>query len=79
METYKTFKSTKNENEVQSFLNQRNEIQIIVLIENKEFGLTFYADETIEERTNDFLAEYGKNENSLKAIELINKFIENNL
>lgn len=71
METYKTFKSSNEENKVESFLNQNDEILYLVVVSGTEYSLEYFEDETAEERRGDFLAEYSENENSLKAIELI--------
>ena len=77
METYKTFKSSNEENKVEAFLNQHNNILVLVVVNNKEYSIEYFDDESEEERTDDFYFEYGTNENSTKAIELINSFISN--
>ena len=77
METYKTFKTTGNENEVQSFIDQYGDICVIVVIAGVEYAVSVYEDETEDERKSDFLSEYGSNDNSIKAIELMSTFIAN--
>jgi hypothetical protein len=77
MENYKTFKSSNEESKVEAFKNNRNNITVLVVVNSKEYSLEYFDDETVEERTADFLSEYGSNENTQKAIELINIFISN--
>ena len=75
LQNYETFKSSNENGKVEAFINQRNNITVLVVLNNKEYSLEYFDDETEEERTDDFLSEYSNTEEAKKAIELINTFI----
>ena len=73
METYKTFKSSNKENEVKQFENQFGNITTLVVINNAEYSVEVMED--LEEMKEEFFFEYGKNETSEKAYNLIINFL----
>ena len=76
METYKTYKGTEN-GTVGAFENQFGNVTVEITF-SKTYSLEYFDDETEEERINDFLSEYGRTEETEKAINFINNFIKSN-
>jgi len=76
MKTYKNYTSPET-GKVGCFENQFGNITVEINLD-RNYSLEYFDDESEEERTEDFLSEYGKTENSSKAITLINDFIQNN-
>jgi hypothetical protein len=76
MESYKTYKGTEK-GKVGAFKNQYGDITVEITL-SKTYSLEYYSEESEDERKDDFYAEYGFTDESLKAINMINEYIQSN-
>lgn len=75
IETYETVKPLTEENKIQKFTNRHGRLMIEVKINNKNYALEVYEEDTKEEQEEEFFFEYSENEYSKKAFNLITESI----